>query len=104
MYQIYHSSNIVGLPNSSNSNHYAIADDNLDAMIMEARTSADRTFRKAIYKDCLDTILDWAVELPTYQRQNAFIFSTERVNMDTITPDITTFWDWKNDLEKVEMN
>lgn len=103
MYQVYHSSNMIGLPNSSNSNNYAIADENLDAMIMEARTSADRTFRKAIYKDCLDTILDWAVELPTYQRQNAFIFSTERVNMDTITPDITTFWDWKNDLEKVEM-
>jgi len=103
MYQVYHSSNIVGL-GGTDSNHYHIADDNLDRMILEARTSADHAFRKSTYKECLETILDWAVEIPTYQRQNAVIFSTARVNIDTLTPDITTFWTWMNDLEKLEMH
>lgn len=103
MYQVYHSSNIVGL-GGTDSNHYHIADDNLDRMILEARSSADHAFRKSTYKECLETILDWAVEIPTYQRQNAFIFSTARVNIDTLTPDITTFWTWMNDLEKLEMH
>ena len=49
-------------------------------------------------------ILDWAVEVPIYQRQNAIIFSTERVKMDTVTPDITTYWTWMHDLENLEMN
>jgi peptide/nickel transport system substrate-binding protein len=48
--------------------------------------------------------LNWAVEIPTYQRQNIVIFSTERVNMSTVTPDITTYWTWLHDLEKIEMN
>ena len=103
MYQIYHSSNVVGLTGSTNSNHYAIQDDTLDELIMEGRSTSDKATRKAVYKECLDIILDWAVELPTYQRQNAVIFSTERVNLDTVTPDITTFWGWMNDIEKLEM-
>ena len=94
MYQVYHSSNIVGLPGSTESNHYSIQDAKLDELIMAARESADQSYRKATYKQCLDIILDWGVEIPTYQRQNAVIFSTERVNMETMTPDITTFYGW----------
>ena len=104
MYQVYHSSNVVGLPGSSESNHYRIQDDQLDKLIMDARKSADHNYRKGVYKECLDIIMDWGVEIPTYQRQNAIIFSTERVNMSTVTPDITTFWGWMNDIQLLEMN
>ncbi|MGI5877289.1 MAG: ABC transporter substrate-binding protein [Christensenellales bacterium] len=103
MYQVYHSSNIVGLPGSSESNHYHIQDAELDKLIMEARKSDDQAFRKATYKACLDIIIDWAVEIPIYQRQNCIIFSAERVKLDTVTPDITTFWNWYKDIEKLEM-
>ena len=104
MFQIYHSSNMVGLPGATGSNHYRIADAELDQLIMEARASTDQSFRKPMYKECLDIILDWAVEIPTYQRQNAIIFSTERVNMETITPDITTFYGWMAEVQNMEMN
>jgi peptide/nickel transport system substrate-binding protein len=97
MYQIYHSDDVTG------SNNYGIADSKLDELIIKARTSDDQAFRKATYKACLDIIIDWAVEVPIYQRQNCIIFSTERVNMDTVTPDITTFWVWWNDIELLEM-
>ena len=102
MYQVYHSDNAYG--KGTNSNHYAITSEDLDTLIVEARESADQSYRKATYKECLEIILDWGVEVPTYQRQNAVVFSTERVNMDTVTPDITTFWGWMNDLELLEMN
>ncbi len=102
MYQVYHSSGIVGL-GGSDSNHYHIADPALDQLILDARASADQNYRKAIYKQALDIVIDWAVEIPTYQRQNCTVFSTERVNIDTITPDITTFWGWQNDIELLEM-
>ncbi len=103
MYQVYHSSNIVG-KGGTDSNHYAISDSQLDTLIMDARKSADQSYRKATYKSCLDIILDWGVEIPTYQRQNCIIFSTQRVNISTLTPDITTFWGWANDIELLEMN
>ncbi|MEA4823524.1 MAG: ABC transporter substrate-binding protein [Clostridiaceae bacterium] len=103
MYQVYHSSGIVG-QGGSDSNHYHINDAELDKLIVEARESDDQSYRKTVYKACLDIIIDWAVEIPNYQRQNIVAFSPERVNMDTVTPDITTYWGWMSEIQLIEMN
>ncbi len=97
MYQVYHSQG------SSNEKAYFIKDTALDELILLARKSTDRTYRKLLYRECLDIIGDWAVEIPMYQRQNVFLFSAQRIQLDTLTPDITTFWGWQNDIEKLEM-
>ena len=102
MYQVYHSSSIVG-EGGSESNHYHIRDAELDQLIVDARKSDDQNYRKAMYKQALDKLIDWAVEIPTYQRQNCVVFSTERIKVETITPDITTFWGWLSDIELLEM-
>ncbi len=103
MYQVYSSENAVG-HGGTDSNYYGINDEELDELIQAARSTTDKSFRKPTYKQCLDIVLDWAVEVPTYQRQNVILFSTERINMDTVTPDITTYWTWLHDLENIEMN
>ena len=102
MYQVYYSGNIVGL-GGSDSNHYHVASEELDKLILDARKSDDQSYRKAIYKQALDFIVDAAVEIPCYQRQNCQIFSTQRIDTTTITPDITTFWGWRAEIEKLEM-
>ena len=97
MYQIYHSNG------GSNEKSYWIKDAELDDLIMQARQSTDQTYRKTLYKECLDIVADWAVEIPIYQRQNCIIISSQRVDLDTVTPDITTFWNWYNDLELLDV-
>ena len=115
MYQIYYSDvanagsatdgqNPLGGSGQGGSNYmYCIADPELDQLIMDARATTDQTYRKAMYKACLDIVIDWAVEIPVYQRQNAIIFSSERVNMDTVTPDITTFYGWLSEVHNIEL-
>ena len=104
MYQVYYSDIANGGKEPGGSNYmYKIEDPDLDELIMAARMSLDQTYRKTIYKQCLDIIIDWACEVPTYQRQNAIIFSTQRVNIDTVTPDITTFYNWYNEIQNYEM-
>ena len=94
-----------GGPNQGGSNYdYCIADADLDQLILDGRASTDQAYRKQIYKAALDIVIDWACEIPTYQRQNAIIFSTERVNIDTVTPDITTFYTWLQEIENLQMN
>ena len=97
MYQIYHSNG------GSNEKFYWIKDAELDDLIMQARQSTDQTYRKTLYKECLDIVADWAVEIPVYQRQNCIILSSQRVDLDTVTPDITTYWSWYNDLELLDV-
>ena len=104
MYQTWHSSQVPGAPGSSASNHAYLIDDELDSLLMEGRQSSDQEYRKAIYKQCLDIIKDWAVEVPYYQRQNGYVMSTERINLDTLTPDMSPYWNWMEDIQNLEMN
>lgn len=103
MYQIYFSG-MDGKSAGGSNYMYDINDAELNQLILDARASLDQSYRKTLYKSCLDIIVDWAVEVPVYQRQNAIIFSTQRVNMNTVTPDITTFYGWLNEVQKVELN
>ena len=96
MYQLYHS--------QGSTNYYMINDEELDELIIAGRNTLDQEERKAIYKDAMDIIMDWAVELPVYQRCECTIFSSERVNVATVTPDITPYWSWKAEVEKLELN
>lgn len=102
MYQVYHSRNAQG--QNTNSNHYQIMDADLDQIIVDARASADNTYRKAAYQEAMEIILDWACELPLYQRKDGTIVSTERVNVDTMPKDMTPYWGWYAEIETLEMN
>ncbi len=102
MYQVYFSGDDSHEAGGSNY-MYCINDAELNKMILQARASTDQAYRKGMYKACLDTIIDWAVEIPVYQRQNAIIFSTERVKLDTVTPDITTFYNWYAEIQNIEV-
>ena len=104
MYQVYHSSNVVGLEGSTNSNYYRIQDPELDALIMTGRSTTDQAFRKATYKEALEIIMSWGVEIPTYQRQEATLFSTERVNVATIPGDMTPYYGWAAEIHTLELN
>ena len=65
---------------NGSTNYYEINDADLDELIEAARQTTDQDARKAMYKEAMEIILDWGVELPVYQRSEATIFSSERVD------------------------
>ncbi len=94
MFQIYHSE-------GGSATHYRIYQDELDQLVMEARTNTDQTYRKAAYKEALDYVVDYAVEIPIYQRQEATVYSSERIDLDTIVQDATSYWQYRDEIEKL---
>jgi len=103
LYQAYHSFNVFDQPDGNLTNHYYIQDPALDELITQASISDDQWTRKGLYQQAFDIIMDWAVVIPTYNRNNFVLFSTQRIDTSTITPDITPFWDWQNDIENMRM-
>ena len=101
MTQVYHSSNAHG--NGTNSNHYSVDDADLDELIAEGRGSADTEYRKSVYRDAMDIIMDWGCELPLYQRKDCTVVSTERINVETMPKDMTPYWGWKAEIDKLEV-
>mgnify|MGYP000599218895 CR=1 FL=1 len=84
MYQLYHS--------NGTTNYYQIADPDLDLLIEDGRASTDQTYRKEIYKEAMEIIMDWAVEIPIYQRSEAYLFNTQVVDISTLPTDLTPYW------------
>lgn len=95
MYQLYHS--------QGSTNYYCINDADLDELIEAGRQTLETESRKAIYKEVMDIILDWGVELPVYQRSECTLVSSERVNIDSVVQDQTPYWTWKDEIEKLEL-
>lgn len=101
MTQVYHSDNAHG--NGTNSNHYSVDDEELDSLIKEGRGSADTEYRKSIYKNAMEIIMDWGVELPLYQRKDCTVASAERVVIDSLPHDMTPYWGWYAEINTLEL-
>lgn len=95
MYQLYDS--------NGSTNYYEINDSDLDELIEAARQTTDQDARKAMYKEAMEIILDWGVELPVYQRSEATIFSSERVDTTTIPNDMTPYWTYQSEINKIAL-
>ena len=115
MYQVYHIDSTAG--STANWGYRAIRKnaggkydteleivEDLSDIIDQARETLDNNRRIELYAEALDLVMELAVELPTYQRQNATLFSTERVNMATVAGDQTPFYGWLAEVHLVEMN
>jgi peptide/nickel transport system substrate-binding protein len=94
MYQIYHKdskatsvnnwnySNILNNPTDWTYEYNIISE--LSDLIDEAREMDSQTRRSAIYSECLDLIMDMAVELPTYQRSDMPVYNKTIIDKNTL--------------------
>ena len=96
MYQVYHSK-------GGSAYNYSIYDEELDKLVEEGRNSTDQIYRKAVYKEALDFVVDFAVEVPVYQRQEATFISTARINEETIPKDLTSYYTFVYEIEKLQL-
>ena len=95
MYQLYDS--------KGSTNYYQINDADLDELIEAARQTTDQDDRKAMYKEAMEIILDWGVELPVYQRSESAIFSSERIDTATIPNDLTPYWTYQSEINTIAL-
>ena len=93
MFQLYHS--------NGTTNYYQISNAELDELIMAGRASTDQAYRKATYQAAMEIIMDYAVEIPIYQRSDCSLVSTERVDVSSLTPNPTPYYGVTGDLELV---
>ena len=68
-----------------------------------AGTTVKDTLKKKRYKNLYNNILEMAVEVPVIEQQSAIMCSSSRIDMDTMTKDITVYYSWINEIENIEM-
>ena len=58
----------------------------LSQRIEDGRKTLDRELRKTIYADCLNMVMQLAVEFPLYQRNDLFAYNSAIIDTSTMTP------------------
>lgn len=84
-------------------NLYHIGDRTLDQKLTALKAESDPELSKKIYLECLELILEQAVEVPVYQCRSCILFSGQTVNTDTIAEDLTGFYSWTQEIEQMEL-
>ena len=102
MYQVYHMDSAAtsvknwGYPDILNSTERTYKEqraivEELSEKITEARSMLDQAQRAAIYSEALDLVMELAVELPTYQRKNLYVFRNDVIDESTLNMNATPY-------------
>jgi peptide/nickel transport system substrate-binding protein len=99
LYQVYHKdSKATSIKNWGYAEIFKDADqfgyeqrkiNQLSELIEEARTKLDEESRKKDYAEALDLIMDLAVELPTYQRNDCLVYNKDLIDSKTLNKNPT---------------
>lgn len=78
----------------------------LSEYIDKGRKTNDQEERARIYSIALDIVMQLAIELPTYQRDDLFAFNTDKIDVSTLTPDsqCSPYKGLTSDLHNVSLN
>ena len=99
MTQIYGSEYVK----AGGSNRTWIQDKELDELMEEIMQTLDLEERRLLVAEALDKVMSWATMMPVYQRNEMIIYNPDRVNMDTVPQNTSTYYNYVNEIEKLEV-
>lgn len=101
MYQVYHKNSNASSVKAwgynailSNPTSYHIEEgilNELSAIIDDARETDDRDIRTALYEEAMGYVLDLAVELPVYQRQQLYAYNAKILDPTSFPQDLNPY-------------
>ncbi len=100
MYQVYHKNSNASSVRAwgynailSNDSYWMEQDilDKMSEIIDDARETDDRTVRTGLYEQAMGYVLDLAVELPVYQRQQLYAYNANIIDPESFPKDINPY-------------
>ena len=75
----------------------------LSTLIDKARSILEQDERKPLYEDAMKIVLDLAIEMPVYQRQNLYAYDSNRLkgineNVNPFTSPLEKIWNIELDI------
>ena len=80
--------------------------DELSEYIEKGRETEDQDLRATIYSKALDIVMQLAIELPTYQRDDLFAYNVDKIDASTLTPDseLSPYKGLTSDIYNISLN
>ncbi|MGI6732889.1 MAG: ABC transporter substrate-binding protein [Anaerovoracaceae bacterium] len=84
-------------------NYYGLSNGELDSLLQKADSTANMELRKELYRDAMELIMDEAVELPLYQRQNLLVYNPDVIDSASMPEKITEFYSFLEEIHKISL-
>ena len=75
----------------------------LSELIEQGRETTDQAARAKIYSMALDIVMQLAVELPTYQRDDLFAYNINKIDQDSLNKDLSPYSGLLMDIHTVRL-
>ncbi|MBR6517168.1 MAG: hypothetical protein IKT40_10070 [Bacilli bacterium] len=76
----------------------------LSELIDAGRETTDQDTRAIIYSQALDIVMQLAIELPTYQRDDLFAYNINKIDSSSLNADLSPYSGLLSDIHKVRLN
>ena len=84
-------------------NLFGVSDKKLGKALIKLQNKMSSSERKEIYGKCFERILEQAVEVPVCEFRYLTLFSSKRIDEDTIPQDCSPYYNWVNEIQKIAM-
>lgn len=75
----------------------------LSEIIEEARATTNQTVRAGLYSQALDKVMELAVELPTYQRNDLFAYNSSKIDVNTFNKNTSPYKGLTSDMHLISL-
>ena len=76
----------------------------LSELIEAGRETTDQNARARIYAKALDIVMQLAIELPTYQRDDLFAYNINKIDQSSLNSDLSPYTGLLSDIHTVRLN
>ena len=76
----------------------------LSELIEQGRETTDQALRARIYASALDIVMELAIELPTYQREDLFAWNSNKINSSSLNQNTSPYSGLTSELWNVRLN
>ena len=76
----------------------------LSELIEAGRETTDQNVRARIYSQALDIVMQLAIELPTYQRDDLFAYNINKIDQSSLNSDLSPYTGLLSDIHTVRLN
>lgn len=75
----------------------------LAELIEEGRETEDQKIRARIYSEALDVVMQLAIELPTYQREDLYAYNINKIDQTSLNKELSPYTGLLSDIHKVRL-
>ena len=72
-------------------------------MLHKAASTANIEQRKELYREVMERIMDEAVELPLYQRQNLLVYNPQVMDSTSMPEELTEYYNYLQEIHKIRL-